>query len=171
MKLILLVRPSRLYEEKILDFKEEFTENNETIISGGELLDKLHFDEWLTYVHNNSSIETVSEDWVVTDVFFAYEDNKIVGVISFRHELNEFLKDWGHIGYSVRPSKRSSGIATWMLSQMIIRAKKLGLKSIQLSSYDDNIASTKTILKNGGKRIRSLKYLDKKLNVYIIEIN
>lgn len=170
MNIILLVRPSELCEEKILDFKEEFTANNESVISGGELLDKLDFSEWITYVNNNSSADTVSDDWVLTDIFFACEDKEIVGVISFRHSLNDFLKDWGHIGYSVRPSKRCNGIATWMLSQMICHAKKLGFKSLQLSCYDDNVASVKTILNNGGRYLRSFNYLDNKVNVYTIEV-
>lgn len=170
MNLIYFIRPSKLYEKKILDFKNEFIANDESVISGGELLDKLNFDEWISYVQKNSDITTVSSDWVLTDVFFAYEDNKIVGVISFRHKLNDFLKNWGHIGYSVRPSARGNGIATWMLSQVIIHAKNIGLSSLQLSCYEDNIASTKTILKNGGQYVRSFNYLNKKVNVYIIKI-
>lgn len=151
-------------------FKEEFAANGEHVINGGELLDKLPFDEWLIYVQNNSNIETVSDDWVLTDIFFACDENEIVGVISFRHNLNDFLNDWGHIGYSVRPSKRCNGIATWMLSQIIYHASVLGINSLQLSCYDDNIASKKTILNNRGEYVRNFYYLGKKVNVYMISI-
>lgn len=170
VKSIKLVRPSRICEKRILDFKQEFVSNDERVISGGELLDKLSFDEWITYVQNNSSHDTVSDDWVLTDIFFACLEGEIVGVISFRHELNDFLRDWGHVGYSVRPSKRGRGIATWMLSQIVDHAKSLGIKHLQLSCYEDNVASTKTILNNHGHYVRSFDYLDKKVNVYSIDV-
>lgn len=168
--LIYLIRPSKLYEKKILEFKEEFLANNETI-SGGELLDKLDFSEWLNYVNKNSNKDTVSPDWVLTDIFFAVEEEEFVGVISFRHKLNDFLKEWGHVGYSVRPSKRRKGYASTMLSEVLSLAKRIGLNEVQLSSYEDNVASVKTILKNGGVFIRSFKYLDNVVNVYIISLS
>lgn len=167
---IILIRPSKLYKDKILAFKEEFCANDE-IISGGELLDKLDFDEWIEYVQRNSDINTVSGDWVLTDMFFACEDDEFVGVIAFRHKLNDFLKDWGHVGYSVKPSCRGNKIATFMLSKIVDYAGSIGLDSLQLSCYEDNVASSKTILNNGGKFVRSFKYLDKKVNVYIIELD
>lgn len=169
--LIKLIRPSKIYEQEIIDFKDEFEAYGESVISGSELLDKLPFNEWLNYVQKNSRMETVNDDWVLTDIFFARDEKEIVGVISFRHELNDFLKDWGHIGYSVRPSKRCNGIATWMLSQILCHAQDMEINSLQLSCYDDNLASKKTILNNGGQYLRSFDYLDKKVNIYIININ
>ena len=166
---IFFVRPSRLYEREILEFKEEFIVNDE-IISGGELLDKLEFDEWLVYVNKNVNKDTVSSDWVVTDVFFAVEDDEFVGVISFRHKLNDFLNNWGHIGYSVRPSKRGNSFASVMLAEVLSYARNIGLAEVQLSSYEDNIASVKTILKNGGEFVRSFVYLERVVNVYIIHL-
>lgn len=51
------------------------------------------YEEWLNMVTLNAHSETVSPDWVVTDTFFAIrkEDKKMVGIIDFRHTLNEFL--------------------------------------------------------------------------------
>lgn len=168
---MILIKPSKIYRKKILDFKEEFSNYGENTIYGGELLDKMDFDEWITYVQNNSNPETVSHDWVLTDVFFALEDDTIVGVISFRHKLNDFLKNWGHIGYSVRPSRRRRGIATQMLEEVLAYARNIGLRQIQLSSYSSNIASVKTILNNNGTYVRSFVYLEKEVNIYIIRLN
>lgn len=67
--------------------------------------------------------------------FFAIaeETEKIIGIIAFRHTLNDFLVDFGHCGYSVRPSERNKGYATEMLKQIIDIARKAGLTELQLS--------------------------------------
>lgn len=83
------------------------------IISGSESLDQTDsYDEWLKTVTNNIIIETVNPNWVVTDTFFAVDEtNKIIGIIDLRHTLNDFLKDLGNCGYSVRPSEKKKGYA------------------------------------------------------------
>ena len=54
-------------------------------------------------------------------------------MIDFKHELNDFLKNFVHIGYSVRPSERRKGYATEMLRQIIEIARQIGLGEIQLA--------------------------------------
>ncbi|MCM1262872.1 MAG: hypothetical protein NC313_09135 [Butyrivibrio sp.] len=68
------------------------------IINGSELLDKTdNYNEWLKAVTANTKIETVNPDWVVTDTFFAIdEDDKIIWIIDLRHTLNDFLKNLGN---------------------------------------------------------------------------
>ena len=102
-----LKRPTKEYESEALAFKQEFIENGETTINGSELLDQMDsYDEWLKSITDNVSSETVNPSWVVTDTYFAFDENgSIVGIIDLRHELNDFLKDFGNCGYSVRPSK------------------------------------------------------------------
>ncbi len=101
----------------------------ESIINGSELLDKTEsYEEWLQSVKNNENPETVNPDWVVTDTFFAVDDeDAIVGIIDLRHTLNDFLKDFGNSGYSVRPSQRQKGYATEMLRQVLDIARRAGL--------------------------------------------
>lgn len=169
--MIKLCKPSNELKNQIIDFKEEFIKNNEKSIPGSELLDKIPtFNEWMEYVSKNTSPTTVSEDWVVTDTLLAIEDNQIVGIISLRHNLNNFLKDFGHIGYSVRPSCRCKGYATAMLNEVLNIAKKYDLKELQLSAEKDNIASLKIIEKNNGKYVRSFNHLNKEVYVYIIKL-
>ncbi len=88
----------------------------------------------------------------MTDIFFAIResDKKIVGIVDLRYQLNEYLKDFGHCGYSVRPAERNKGYATEMLAQICQKAKTYGIKSLQLSVERSNIPSIRTILKNGG---------------------
>lgn len=169
---IRLVRPTLELKTKALEYRQEHFDNNEFIINGSELLDKADsYEQWLIDVTNNTSIETVNSNWVVTDTFFALDENdQIVGIIDFRHTLNDFLKDFGHSGYSVRPSMRNRGYATEMLRQIITIAKNTGLKELQLSVERDNYPSIKTIIKNGGVKEREFIFEDSIAYVYKIKL-
>lgn len=167
---IKLVRPTLEMKESVLDYRKEHFDNNERIIHGSELLDKTDsYEEWLTSVTNNTSADTVNPNWVVTDTFFAVDaSGKIVGIIDLRHTLNDFLMDFGNCGYSVRPSERRKGYATEMLRQILGVAKDAGLQEVHLSVERENVASVKTITKNGGVYERSFEYKGEEADVYRI---
>ena len=172
MQNIKLVRPTKELEKAAIDFKNEFFQNGEYEINGSELWDKTDsYDIWLENVTKNSCKETVNPNWVVTDTFFAVRecDNHIIGIIDFRNELNDFLKDFGHCGYSVRPTERKKGYATEMLKQIIDLARQIGLKEMQLSCVSDNEPSVKTITNNGGIYQRSFLYEEKKADIFLIK--
>jgi predicted acetyltransferase len=170
---ILLIRPTRDLKIQAIEFKNEFFQNGETEINGSELWDKMdNYEEWLDKISKNISKETVDPNWVTTDTFFAIRacDTRIIGIADFRHELNDFLKDFGHSGFSVRPSERKKGYATEILRQILEIAQQNGLKEIQLSCVHNNIPSIRTIIKNGGVYNRNFKYNEETANVYIIKL-
>lgn len=107
----------------------------------------------------------------MTDTFFAMDDEDvIVGIIALRHTLNDFLKDFGNSGYSVRPLQRQRGYAAKMLQLLLDVARQAGLTEIHLSVEKDNIASVKTIVKNGGVYERSFEFAGELADIYRIEL-
>jgi len=82
--------------------------------------------------------------WIVTGDIY-------VGAIDIRHYLNDLLAEaGGHIGYSVRPSQRGTGTATWALRAALPIARDLGLERVLLTCEPNNEASRKSIERNGG---------------------
>ncbi|MDT9689051.1 GNAT family N-acetyltransferase [Streptomyces sp. P9(2023)] len=79
------------------------------------------------------------------------EDEAYVGAIDLRHRLNDFLlRAAGHVGYSIRPSARRRGLATWALGAVLPEARALGLDRVLVTCDEDNIASARAIERNGG---------------------
>ena len=83
---------------------------------------------------------------------FAFLRERIVGRVSIRHTLNDFLRRvGGHIGYVVVPEFRRRGYATEILRQSLrIAHDQLGLERVLVTCDDDNVGSIRTIEKNGG---------------------
>jgi predicted acetyltransferase len=79
------------------------------------------------------------------------EGDRLIGFLSVRHELNDFLlEQGGHIGYSVRPSERRQGHATRACAWGLDLLRGLGVERALITCDDDNAASAATILRNGG---------------------
>ena len=167
-----LVRPDSSTEAAALDFKQEFLDYGETVINGSELLDKTErYADWLKSVTDNANPEAVSPDWVLTDTFFAIDENgRTVGIIDLRHTLNDFLRDFGNCGYSVRPSERRKGYATEMLRQILKIATDAGLHALHLSVERDDLPSVRTIVKNGGVYERSFRFAGEEADIYRIAL-
>jgi predicted acetyltransferase len=133
-----------------------------------ELKTKSEQSAWV-YLGDNSSLDILNcdfevyvstllqrqsqppEGFVCDTVYWGTIGNEVVGRISIRHELNDFLrKIGGHIGYIVRPSFRAKGVATEMLRQLLLTEKARSIRQLLLTCDETNSASEKTILKNGG---------------------
>jgi len=83
---------------------------------------------------------------------FAFVETRIVGRVSIRHSLNDFLsRVGGHIGYVVVPEFRRRGHATTLLGRALrIAHEELGIARVLVTCADDNVGSIRTIEKNGG---------------------
>jgi predicted acetyltransferase len=96
--------------------------------------------------------EHLSPGHVPSTFLFAFDGSSIVGRVTIRHELNDFLlRLGGHIGYVVVPVFRRRGYASAMLRQSLeIASRDLGLSRVLVTCDDDNVGSIRTIEKNGG---------------------
>jgi predicted acetyltransferase len=78
-------------------------------------------------------------------------DEEVVGFLALRHRLNAWLlEEGGHIGYSVRPSRRRQGHATRALALAVRRSAELGLDRVLVTCDEPNVGSARTIERNGG---------------------
>jgi len=148
-----LIKPEKKHKEIIIDFIKEHQENNEFEIHGGALVEKLDYDTWLKQIDDNSKKDTVDKNWVVSSTFLVIrkKDNRLIGFVDIRHELNDFLRLYGgNIGFGVRPSERRKGYATKILMKALDYCRDIGLHKVMLACYKDNIASSKTIKNCGG---------------------
>ena len=95
--------------------------------------------------------EAPRPDWVTCTFFWIADGDEVIGSIAVRHELSAWLlEEGGHIGYSIRPSRRRRGHASRALALGLDRARDLGLERVLLTCDLDNDASRCTIERNGG---------------------
>jgi predicted acetyltransferase len=92
-----------------------------------------------------------AEGWVRCTYWWIVEADEVLGAISLRHELNDFLAHaGGHIGYGVRPSARRRGLASFALTTVLPYASKLGLDRVLITCDVTNEGSRRTIERAGG---------------------
>ncbi len=131
MDKLILTTPTKTHELAALEYRQEHLNNGENHLYGSSLFHTADsYQAWLNQLKDNANPESVRENWVVSSTFFAIRqsDNRIVGMIDIRHELNDFLRNYGgHIGYGVRPSERNKGYATQMLLLALDYCRRLGL--------------------------------------------
>ena len=107
--------------------------------------------EYLEILGNESTGTNLKEGRVPATFLIAENDGNLVGRTSIRHELNDFLFNFGgHIGYGVRPSYRRQGFATEILRQSLALINGLGVTEVLVTCAEDNVGSIKVIESQGG---------------------
>ena len=145
-----LVKYDQILEEEYIDYINEWEKTSEKIEPGITYKKDLGFDillKWWT----KQELDT-PEGFVPSTLYFLKNtQNKILGAIHFRHQLNDSLKlNGGHIGYGIRPIERRKGYALIMLEKLLIIIKGKNYDKVLLTCNDDNIGSIRTIEKCHG---------------------
>ncbi len=162
-----------------LDYLQEHVNTKSAINGTGGLnrcLNGMTYEEWLTNIINRKNINYLeNQDLVPETTFFTIResDNKIIGMVNFRHGLNDKLyRIGGHIGYGIRPSERGKGYSKIQLYLALIEAQKIGLDRVMVNCLNTNEVSERTIKALGG--ISDGQEYDKEkdriINVYWINV-
>lgn len=145
-----LVKLERKYHRHLNEMMAQWYASGETIVPYAiRRLDYRKFDDYL----QNLEITNPTQGLVPDSTFFCLDEDQdlFVGAVNIRHYLNDrLLLDGGHIGDGVIPSQRNKGIATQMIGLALEECRKLGIDRVLMVCDKDNIASAKTIQKNGG---------------------
>lgn len=109
------------------------------------------FPELIKRLDDQERGRNLPEGYVPSTFLFAFVGEKLVGRVSIRHKLNDFLRrTGGHIGYGVVPSERRKGFASRMLRESLVVAEALGLEKVLVTCDDTNLPSKKIINNAGG---------------------
>jgi len=109
------------------------------------------FDDYLERVTESMKGQNLSPGRVPSTFLLLEISGEIVGRVSIRHELNDWLETYGgHIGYAVLPEHRRKGYAGLLLKEGLRICSQLGITSALLTCSDSNLASVKVIESAGG---------------------
>ena len=166
-----LVRLSEAYREQLGDMMHEWTATGETIVPCAIVKnDYRDFDRYLAQLE----VKEAAGGLVPDSVFFCLDDdtNRFVGAVNIRHRLSAaLLRSGGHIGDGVRPSERRKGVATRMIAMALEECRRLGIERVLMVCDKDNIASARSIQKNGGVLENELDDGGTMIQRYWIDLN
>lgn len=113
---------------------------------------EMKYLDWVNVIkYAQQGVGLPSDLHVASTFLLGWVNGKIIGRVSIRHSLNEFLLNYGgHIGYVVVPDERRKGFATEMLRQSLKISKDMGINRALLTCDEGNTGSQKTIEKCGG---------------------
>ena len=154
--------PSLERKNEIIEYLDEFVKYGSDINGSGSL-DKIYdgytFEEALDRclkMEDEEYAKSVGRCQSRTFLLIRENDNKIVGTINVRWNLNEaMLRFGGHIGYGIRPTERRKGYNKINLYLGMLEAKKVGLEKVMLDCDVNNLGSDKTLKVLGGKLERT----------------
>jgi predicted acetyltransferase len=107
--------------------------------------------EWLADTERNRSGEVLPGDRVRSAFLAAEVGGRLVGRVSVRFALNDWLaREGGHIGYAVVPSCRRRGYATQILRLAIVLAHEAGVDPLLVVCDEHNLGSAAVIERCGG---------------------
>lgn len=148
-----LIEPTIKWDNGIQAFKAEMLQADSSMDGCGRLRSLATTQEWLEDIALYKSEATCPMGFVPMTQWITVResDNKVVGMIQFRHYLNEFLEKYGgNIGYSICPSERGKGYGTEQLALCLAKIKANGTARVLISCLEGNEASRKIITGNGG---------------------
>jgi predicted acetyltransferase len=107
--------------------------------------------EWLATIEHHRVGSDLPPNGVRSEFLAAEVDGELVGRVSVRFALNDWLaREGGHIGYGVLLGSRRKGYATEMLRQAVDLAHRQGVEPLLIVCDEDNAGSATVIERCGG---------------------
>ena len=153
-----LVPPSVLYRDSFLEGAAEFLAEGRFDSTYARSLgydrDSLA-DQFPQFVRDLKALADATRSRVryPDRVLWLVHDGEYIGQTSIRPELcTPYLLTYGgHIGYSIRPSRRCRGYGKAILALTLEVSREIGLRRVLVTCDSDNIGSRKIIEHNGGQ--------------------
>jgi predicted acetyltransferase len=144
-----LEAPDVGYEASYLDAVEEFLAEGRT--DEAAVHDYPSFGAFVRHLRDQARGIGLPDGYVAGSTFWLVDAGVFVGRVEIRHELNDALRRFGgHVGYSVRPSRRRQGFGTEALNLALVQCRTLGIEQVLITCDVDNEASRRIIERNGG---------------------
>ena len=161
----LLIPPSPIYRDSFLagaaEFKAENRLDSTYAVCLGYSLKSLgrHYDSFVRDLRALADRSGASGSLYVDKVLWLVDGEEYIGQVSIRPELctSYLITYGGHIGYSIRPTRRRQGYGTKMLTLTLAESRALGLSRLLVTCDSDNVGSRRIIESNGGRFERGLK--------------
>ena len=142
------------YYVSIKEYRDECLKINSSFDGCNNLEDYEDIEKWDLNNQLFEKQDTVPSGYSIGFEYLYITSGEVVGMVNLRPraEENIFLNKYGgHIGYSIKPSKRRLGLGTRMLKEFLpICKNEYGLNKIMISCLEDNEGSRRIILNNGG---------------------
>ena len=109
------------------------------------------FEAFIEKLKSQSRGENLPKGFIAHTEYWLVDNGEYIGGLDIRHTLTEHLRNiGGHIGYTIRPSKRKQGYGKLILKLGLEKAKEMRIEKVLLTCDVDNIGSRKIIEGNGG---------------------
>ena len=154
---IILTRPTIEHKYQAKEMMEEakkYDAGDPDIWAGYASMEEYDtYEEWLKALENDLDFENIKVGRVPASTYFLLRktDNKIIGIINIRYNLNEFLENYGgHIGYSIRATERRKGYGRIQLKLALEKSLEIPIRKVLITCRERNIGSAKVIEKCSG---------------------
>lgn len=143
-----LVLPCEKYKAQYYELVDSAIKNKDVSEMGNAYRNGENYQDMLKRLENRRNGIKIANKDVPATVYFIIDNNKLVGTIDLRHELNDnYFSRLGHVAYYIKPEERKKGCATKALSLALEKYKKQKIEKVLITCLEDNVASRKVIEK------------------------